>query len=103
MIYIKIIHYVGDNKKLDEKYEIKGEELEKLWNLIEVVDFTSRISPDTPGLPDQVKYVFKFEKDNLNFEYSDWESNCKSDINIKKLVEFIKDLIINYTKMSPVF
>ena len=91
-----------------KSHQLKQEEIQKLWNLINNAKVNKIVELKRPGVPDEVAYTFKFldpdqkTSPDLTPSYVIWVNDAHEDKNIMNLVNYIGELIKTYTAQEAV-
>ncbi|MHA2364853.1 MAG: hypothetical protein ACXAC7_12935 [Candidatus Hodarchaeales archaeon] len=84
-------------------FELESNDLNIIKEYLDKCEFNSLKSLTRPGVPDEVIMSFKLKEDKNQFKINKWAKEVQKNQNLAELTEFLKTLIIRFTKKTPVF
>ncbi|MDX1520697.1 MAG: hypothetical protein R3264_03640 [Anaerolineae bacterium] len=86
----------GDTEEFGP-YVLTAAENRAMWDLIEEIRFDRLASSSRPGIPDEVKYVFKLHGEVGSPLIELWAGEARQNVQLSKLIDQIRSLIEKYT------
>jgi hypothetical protein len=99
---LNIEQFVGDQKKFDKVFRLKEEETKNLWAKIHGLDIPTLKISERYGVPDEPQYRLILERGSAQFEVKIWANDVGIKLEIKNLVDFIKDILKECSKQKVV-